>query len=256
MKINPQNPCFLTSPFRKYGFSLLEILIAITILAILALLTLSTLSWIRTRAQESQCLNNLRVVGASLFLYAADHNNEVGLLTYESANTSVTWLDYLRGRVHEHSRRPSGSANGPVYLDDVSVSACPSFAPFTNPPPGFTAPTNRIYGALSRTGFEDNPAIFVPPGKAPYSKVLRLNAVSHPSEHILLGDSLHLANQWQIYIMSANAKNYAVHLRHSGKANVLFASGHVEAAGPERLKTLRETPMSHGYDNQQQPVHF
>lgn len=238
------------------GFSLIEVLVSLTIIAILSLFILGSLSHFRNRAHDSQCLNNLRAVGTSLFLYAADHNHEIGLLTYESAGTSVTWLNYLRGDVLDHGRRPSGHPRGPVYLDDVSISTCPSFEPFTNPLPGSTSPSNRIYGALSRTGFENNPAIFVPPGKAAYSKILRLNAVNHPAEHILLGDSLHLTNQWQIYIMNANAKSYALHLRHRGRANVLFASGHVEAASPERLKTLRETPVSHGYNSQQQLIQF
>lgn len=257
MKIIPRNPrqnwLWATKPA---GFSLIEVLVALTILAILALFILQTTSHFRARAHESHCLNNLRTIGATLFIYAGDHNHEIGLLTYESAGTSVHWLNYLRGEVYNHSRLTSSSPRGPNYIDDISVSVCPAFTPFINPLPGTTAAHNRIYGALSRTGFESNPAIFVPEGKAPYSKILRLNAVDLPSEHILLGDSLHAANQWQIYLMNANAANYGVHLRHRGKANVLFASGHVETASPERLKTLRETPISRGYNDQQKRINF
>ncbi len=60
------------SPFRRTGFTLVELLVVMAILSILASLLLPVLSKARNAAQDLACTNNHRQVGVGLQVYAGD----------------------------------------------------------------------------------------------------------------------------------------------------------------------------------------
>jgi prepilin-type N-terminal cleavage/methylation domain-containing protein len=57
------------------GFTLVELLVVITILAILAALLLSVLSHAKAKAQRTTCLNNLRQIALGVRMYSDDSND-------------------------------------------------------------------------------------------------------------------------------------------------------------------------------------
>ena len=76
------------------GFTLLELLVVISIMAMLATLTLSAVKTVRGAAQSANCQSNLRQVGLAAITYADDWDGNVVL----SRNTAAPVASEYSGR--------------------------------------------------------------------------------------------------------------------------------------------------------------
>ena len=91
----------------RRAFTLMELLVVLTIIGILAALLLPVLSKARGTAQRATCVNNLHQINAALIMYADDHadslraakNNYHIYFTYREDTSTVIWPDMERERV-------------------------------------------------------------------------------------------------------------------------------------------------------------
>ena len=103
---------------RPSGFTLVELLVVVGIIAILAALILPALSRARESARRATCVNNLRQLGLSFQMYAAESN---GLLPPRHVSYHRT---YTPGKGCWSSF--DGAFLYPSYLSDLMLIRCPS----------------------------------------------------------------------------------------------------------------------------------
>jgi prepilin-type processing-associated H-X9-DG protein/prepilin-type N-terminal cleavage/methylation domain-containing protein len=231
----------------RSGFTLTELLVVVAILGILTALLTSGVKDAQKRALAARCAGNLRQIGAAMHLYAADHNQMIDITAYKGAGTSVPWLRFLTGKVTPNYDRGSG---GTVYLDTPEIAACPAFPPYRN-----VDDSNFCYGTVEQpTDPYSRPQ--VAPGIVSPSRQISLSALDQPSRYWLLTDTYHPDHNQQFYAIDRLHNRRGVHLRHNGRANVLFADGHVELADGKSLKELTYNPLTAGFDDKQNPVKF
>ena len=63
----------MSAAYRRGGFSLLELLVVLSIMAVLAALLLPAINSARRYAQGIHCASNLRQIGQAIHAYRADH---------------------------------------------------------------------------------------------------------------------------------------------------------------------------------------
>ena len=62
---------------KSSGFTLVELLVVVTIIVILLAISFSIMSSVRNKANASKCINNLRGWAIAIRGYASDHNGFV-----------------------------------------------------------------------------------------------------------------------------------------------------------------------------------
>jgi len=209
----------------RRGFTLVELLVALAIVALLAGLLLPVLVRAKSQAQGMSCLNNLRQLQATMFLYAADNND---LVVWNSSYVKRSWV--YSGDYGLSIGKPQGMTNTQWLIDPqyaayadyihaTSIYKCPGDKT-TVLIGGRTHPWVRSYGASFRQRrMADFDKVFTPEG-----------LLKSPAMMITFGD-VHPGYLAGLLYRGANQDGSFVSFPaywHNGAGALAFADGHVD----------------------------
>jgi len=113
------------------GFSLIELLVVIGIIAILAAMIFPVFSRARGKARETQCLSNLKQLGAAIEMYAADYDDLYPFAkdpadefcpqlwdVYPNWQAWIPWMPRIQDSLHP-------------YTENAEIWHCPADKGFT-----------------------------------------------------------------------------------------------------------------------------
>jgi len=218
----------------RRGFTLIELLVVIAIIAILAALLAPALSRARESARTSICANNLKQIGLAVALYG----DEFGV--YPPGYTGPSDFTFVLSPYLSKSAQVYGQENlrSPIIQ-------CPSR---TIQPSGLTANYSAHPRVLVHTAYGDT--------QPKYGSVTRPTDIMIVADAIQMADGRSLATLIDIAGISvdgssANSENKVpvgqdmdgissgvgdIRYRHGGRANILFADGHVAAISKGDLR--------------------
>jgi prepilin-type processing-associated H-X9-DG protein len=211
------------SAFRIH-FTIVELLVVITIISILAALLLPALGKARNVAKGSVCLSNLKQIGLVIYGYAVD-NNECLYKKGSYPGGAGTQAEYVPGQV-------ATDADNFKVKTSSSVLTCPADKrnmkiKSTDPYPGTASVSDQIYkympGAWSYEYTFINFSYIQSRNTFLIRTHRRLSQISSPSITMFFTEGWGAENYNDFVVSSFYGK-----VLHSTGMNFLFADGHAE----------------------------
>ena len=224
-----------SSGIRKKSFSLVELLIVISIIAILASLLLPALNKAREKARDILCSGNLKQLSSYMFLYVEQNNDVIPAANNNAEAPSGKWQDMLYGLTAPGEKFIDQyyllKINSTTWYPKNKVFACPASGPCN------IAVSSRHYG-INNSGFlyEDGRASsfgFASFHTGAYS--MKLGRIKSPSRRAALFDidrwgswPSPCANSYSMLYRSGDSGVAVWRHRDGNGLNVNFADGHME----------------------------
>ncbi|TLD68593.1 hypothetical protein FEM03_21990 [Phragmitibacter flavus] len=217
---------------REGAFTLVELLVSITIFLIVCTLGFSGVKFYKGLASKSVCSSNLRQLAAATNMYCADHMGFFFPYVTYGSDGSRTWY-------FGKENSPPGTAEGDRDLDKEagplyeyiqavgSIEMCPGFDY------GSAVWKEKFKGASYGYGYN-----WWLGGRSTGRVLMNVANIKSGARTMLFGDCAQ-ANTFQppasasnpmleeFYIIDQTERT--VHFRHANKANILFVDGHVES---------------------------
>lgn len=217
------------------GFTLVELLVVISIIASLAALAVLGARSVMLSSKQAACASNLRNIGLALHLYAQDHDGRFPETTH-TADLETAWIYSLK-----------------EYLGDFEKTRiCPA------------DPKGLERMAAKGTSYVLNSYIFVPEvgpfGEPEGPQLNRLQAIPEPSRTMMAficsdgtgtgagNDHTH-SNQWSSWAavcrdISPDRFGGGAADHSNGRSNYLFVDGRVESVRASDLKQKTESGVN------------
>lgn len=230
-------------------FSLIELLVVISIISVLVALLLPALKKAKDVTLSTQCKSNMRQCGIALHGYAGDFNDWLPGSECQSAycdsnrELATLMMNFGYAPINTLSHVTS-----PYFVHFGQIYQCPALPPpqnykfgnFTMPHLGWESRTEQSYG--TRTFFlnysypgEKHTATVAEPKK----RFIKMRTLYKPSEcpymvdtatDVNTPDNSAIAGPIQRFIWTPSSSTVnALHLRHNKKGNIWCPDGHVDA---------------------------
>jgi prepilin-type N-terminal cleavage/methylation domain-containing protein/prepilin-type processing-associated H-X9-DG protein len=203
-------------PWAYTGFTLVELLVVISIIALLAAIVLPIITHALGRGRAILCQSNLKQAMTGLLSSSIDNEGMVYLFSYAD-DENMSWA-------------------ARIYVTHLNQDTAPFHCPAY--PPGRFDPQFRW---MTTFGIREDPPpqyVHQPDFDTSY---LFTESVERPIDFLLVADTTSngrsglRARQYRTFNVSMNGE---VHARHNNTANGAFMDGHVEAMPRERLEAL------------------
>jgi prepilin-type N-terminal cleavage/methylation domain-containing protein len=190
------------------GFSLVELLLVITILAVLAALLMPALRAARDRAKNAQCVNNSRQIGVGLNGYLQDNNQ---LFPY--MNPAFTHQSWPAAQARLWNKQIAAYVGGLNSVPAAQLFYCPS-----NPwpvPTGLTLAQNppTLYGlnsTLLPSNWHDSSGINPTNEPGHFIRRIKLTEIPRPAAVMITGErpyALAGTAPWNMHDNAGDAAN-------------------------------------------------
>lgn len=210
---------------RKRAFSLVELLTVISIIGALAAILTPVVGKARASARSTQCIANMRQIGAAMLLYAHDNKDRLPAPGDPEGSQSATWIAAL----HPYTGAPFPTGAGPIAVASVNpIFVCPEWS--------FVEAADfdkvRSYAMWAESD-----------GAGPdWTRQRTISEIRDPSKALLLiehDDTAFTGSSaaWREggdYLSTPDARGAT---RHHAHANYLFLDGHVTGKTPGMAKT-------------------
>lgn len=219
----------------RRGFTLVELLVVISIIAILIAILLPALTRARAAAQQVACGSNLRQIYLGLLSYSNEFKGWLMPIQGPADNNWPTWSEYLTIQGQVGPANWTAPAN---YIKNRKVLICPSHERGTI--------VRGSYGMNSRMGADitgdwSKYTVVVSKFGRPNTNVwyYRLSRTFMPTEMYLVADtSMGVTQNYALTHPSMPTTN--VDFRHGsrkagGAANMLYHDGHVSVLQDEEM---------------------
>jgi prepilin-type N-terminal cleavage/methylation domain-containing protein len=184
------------------GFTIIELLVVVSLVVILAALTLPALQSSLAVSRRVQCASNLRQLAQAVRLFAADHGNRIP--------PEAAWMNYLAPYVGQPSSAPN--------LSSLGVFRCPAG---WNAGAQYAATGNQAtywYNCHSYP-FAESPGINPTSTNTYYFSSPPLSLFIHPDQTVILAC-------WWFYVWNGNWTTPPSDT-HAGCRPVAYLDGHV-----------------------------
>ena len=230
----------------RYGYTLIELLIVITIIAILAAILFPVFAQVREDARRTTCASNMRQLGLAFLAYTQDFDDELPSVVSNPAADSVEgWIyysDFQPGATDAPADFDVTRGNLYPYVKDRRVYVCP----------------DDTLGAKTGLTYAENGCLiqFPSPPAATSQAGTLLSSHQNPSSTLLLAeeDSMgtdRVEGSTDDGFLSLSYNN-GVSIRHTGGSNFDMLDGHVkwyklspyigiQSRSPDDIVTLLQT---------------
>lgn len=161
---------------RQRAFTLVELLVVISIIGLLIALLLPTLQAAREAARQTQCSSNQRQIAIASYAHVADHDGLLPRAIYSGDDAVVNGNRWLLRLMSLYANQGEVIGAGAEYLKTTpSIVECPS--------DGVSTSVDRIRNNGSGTSYFANGRIYRSEG-GPSAEPYRFEDVGPPSERL------------------------------------------------------------------------